>query len=133
MKNPQIIFLLLILLPFSAAGQGNQQFYRELSEAMGSGNTDRLGQLFHEEVDISENGKEGSYNREQAGNLLHNFFQENRPANFHLKHKGASADGQVYIIGQLETRTGQHFKIVCRAKSWSGGYRIFKLDVMNSF
>ena len=133
MKAIQYIVFFLFLVPFSSYAQSNEQFYSELSKAMSSGNTKLLTQLFHEEINISNNGKEGSYNREQAGAILLQFFRENRPLTFNLKHKGASADGQVYMIGQLETQGGQQFRVVCRAKSWQSGYRVFKLDLEDSY
>ena len=133
MKAIKYIIFLLFLVPVSSFGQENDQFYSELSQAMSSGNTALLKQLLHEEIDISSNGREVSYSKEQAGAILLKFFQENRPVNFSLKHKGASADGQVYMIGKLETLSGQNFKIVCRAKSHDAGYRVFKLDLTDSY
>ena len=133
MKAIQFILFFVILVPLSAFSQSNELFYKELSAAMGSGNSRQLTQLFHEEIDITRNGSEGSYSREQAGAMFLQFFQENHPTNFNLKHKGASADGQVYMIGQLETRNGQQFKIVCRARSVQAGFKVFKLDVEGSY
>ena len=133
MKAMKYILFFVLLVPFTSLGQENNQFYSELSKAMQSGNTVLLSQLFHDQIDISSNGKEGSYNREQAQAMLYQFFQDNRPLNFNLKHKGTSADGQVYMIGQLETKGGQQFKIICRAKSHSTGYKVFKLDMVGSY
>lgn len=129
----QYILFFIFLGPFTSFGQDNDQFYNELSKAMQSGNTVLLSQLLHDRIEISSNGKEGSYDREQAKAMLFQFFQDNGPLNFNLKHKGTSADGQVYMIGQLETKGGQQFKIVCRAKNHSYGYRVFKLDLVNSY
>lgn len=120
-------------MPVFSYGQGNEQFYSELAKAMGSGNTTLLTGLLHEEIDISSNGKESSYSKEQARVMFLEFFQQNRPVTFSLKHKGASADGQVYMIGKLETTSGQNFKIVCRAKNNNAGYRVFKLDLTDSY
>ena len=132
MKANKLILALFLMLPLRLFAQSNEVFFTELSEGWKLGNTNRLSQLLDERVTIIKNGKEKSYSREEASAELLRFFGANRPVSFSLRHRGTSADGQLYLIGHLNTQGGGNFKIVCRARTFPSGYRIFKLD-MESF
>lgn len=126
----KILYLLLLsCIPLGASAQSNEQFYADLSQAWQAGNAHSLALLLDEQVDFSQNGKEGRLSKQQVKGQLNHFFNTYQPAVFTLKHKGSSQDGQLYLIGQLETNSGSRYKIVCRAKSVRTAYRIIRLDV----
>ncbi len=133
MKTSQPVLILFSLLLFIVSGQvfaqNNKVFLADLSEGWKVGNTKLLTPLLDDKVSISSNGKEYLYSKEEAAAELHRFFGNNRPVNFNLRHSGASADGQLYLVGSLDIQGGANYKIVCRARSWNTGYRIFKLDM----
>lgn len=133
MKLTLIVCVFLWMVPFGAYSQSNEHFYNEMSQAWRSGNSQSLSNLFDETVQLSENGAEESYNKDQLQSVLGRFFQANKPVDFNLKHSGSSNDGQLYMIGTLETRDGRSFKVVCRAKSFNRSYRIFQLDLADSY
>ena len=120
---------LLCLLPLGVSAQSNEQFYSDLSRAWQAGNVKSLGGMLDDEVDFSREGKEGRFNRRQIEGELNHLFSNSKPSNFTLKHKGSSHDGQIYLIGQLETASGNRYKIVCRAKPVYASFLIFRLDV----
>lgn len=124
--------MFLWMVPMCASSQGNKHFHDEMSQAWRSGNSKSLSSLFDERIHLSENGTEAFYNKEQLQSVLGQFFEANQPVDFNLKHSGSSSNGQIYMIGKLETLNGRSFKVVCRAKSWKRGYRIFKLDLAES-
>lgn len=121
--------LLLFLLPLGLSAQNNEQFYSDLSRAWQAGNVKSLSVMLDDQVDFSREGKEGRFSRRQLEGELNHLFSASRPRNFTLKHKGSSQDGQIYLIGQLETHSGSRYKIVCRARPVHTAYRIIRLDV----
>ena len=128
----RIIYLLLLsCIPLGVSAQSNEQFYADLSQAWQAGNAQSLTLLLDEELDFSQNGKEGRLSKEQVEGQLSHFFSAYQPAIFTFKHKGSSQDGQLYLIGQLETNSGSRYKIVCRAKPVRTTYRIIRLDLAN--
>lgn len=134
MKLFSFVLISFLFFPLQIFAQENEAFFSELSEGLKLGNSELLAQLLDDEVNITNNGKEQFYSRDEAMAELLRFFQGNSPVGFKMKHRGASADGQLYMIGMLDTREGRNYKIVCRARSWdsSSGYRIFKLDMVGS-
>lgn len=129
MKTALLVAFLFLLIPAHAFAQSDQVFLKELSEGWKLGNPKVLARLLDDKVEITNNGKEKSYSRDEATAELHRFFGTNQPVNFNLKHSGTSADGQVYLIGRLDTQSGKNYRIMCRARSWQSGYQIFKLDM----
>lgn len=124
-----LLYFLLCLLPLGASAQSNEQFYNDLQQAWQAGSVKSLGVMLDDEVDFSVEGKEGRLSRRQIEGKLNHFFTGSKPSNFTLKHKGSSQDGQVYLVGQLETAAGGRYKIMCRAKPVQSSFRIFRLDV----
>lgn len=124
-----IYFFFLCFLPFGLSAQNNEQFYNDLSQAWKAGNVKSLAVMLHDEVEYSKDGKAGRLSRLEVEGELNTFFAGSRPLYFTLKHKGSSQDGQLYLIGQLETETGSQYRIICRAKTHQAAFRIFRLDV----
>lgn len=124
-----IYFFFLCLLPLGVSAQSNEQFYDDLSLAWKAGNVKSLAVMLDDEVEYSRDGKAGRLSRLQVEGELNTFFAGSRPMHFTLKHKGSSQDGQLYLIGQLETEAGSRYKIICRAKTYKTAFRIFRLDV----
>lgn len=124
-----IYFFFLFLLPLGVSAQSNEQFYKELSLAWKAGNVKSLAGMLHDEVEYSRDGKAARLSRLQVEGDLNTFFAGSRPMYFTLKHKGSSQDGQLYLIGQLETEAGSRYKIICRVKMHQAAFRIFRLNV----
>ena len=118
-----------MLLSFLLQGQSNEHFYEQFSEAVRNGNVSLLSQLLDEEVDYQYLGKDKRFSRTETENNLRLFFATSTPLGFKFKHQGASADGQLYGIGQLETAEGKSYRIMCRARAVGAEYRIIRLDI----
>lgn len=126
--------LLLIFLGFSGtlAAQTNQSLAQAFSTALGKGDTQALTLLLDDEVELIQPGENGTYRKQAVTGKLAAFLRQNPPVSFLMKHQGASADGQVYAIGQLTTQSGGHYKVLLRARPFGSQYRIFKLDLLQN-
>ena len=118
-----------MLLPLLMQGQSNERFYEQFDEAVQRGKVSLLSQLLDEEVDYQYLGIEKRFSRTETENNLRLFFSTSTPLRFKFKHQGASADGQLYGIGQLETAEGKSYRIMCRARAVGTEYRIIRLDI----
>jgi hypothetical protein len=130
-KSLWIVLLLLGGLSGSVYAQSEHPVAKAFGAALSQGDISSLSALLDEEVELMHPGETGTFRKQAVTGKLAAFFRQNPPARFMMKHQGSSADGQVYAIGQLTTRSGGNYKVLLRAKS-SGGtqYRIFKLDLV---
>ncbi|EMR01644.1 DUF4783 domain-containing protein [Cesiribacter andamanensis] len=121
----------LLLCAQQATAQTPPPVLQAFSSAFGKGDTAGLNSLLHEEVELVERGKSGTYQRQVVAGKLADFFRANPPAGFQLRHQGSSADGQLYAIGQLTTQSGSSVKVLIRARALPGNqYKIIKLDLL---
>ena len=61
---------------------------------------------FDKNVDVKTEDKPVTYSKNQAELVLREFFRRNVPRAFTIIHRGSSAKGAKYIIGNLETNQG---------------------------
>ncbi len=79
---------------------------KNIAEAIRKGNASKLAVYFNSSIDLSIPGKEGSFSKAQAKQIVKEFFTKNKPKSFKIKHKGTSSDGSNYAIGMLVTNKG---------------------------
>ena len=57
-------------------------------------------------VDLTIIDKEGNYSRQQASQILKDFFAKHPVKDFRIIHRGEAKDGSKYAIGTLSTNLG---------------------------
>lgn len=133
MNTRKIIWLaslILISMQYQLLAQGEKQLSQTFGTALSQGDVNGLINLLDEEVELMQPGEGGKYRKQVVSGKLAEFLKKNPPASFLVKHQGSSADGQIYAIGQLTTQSGNHYKVLMRAKPAGAHYRIFKLDLL---
>jgi len=70
------------------------------------GDAHGVAAYFDKNVDIKTDDKSVTYSKNQAELVLREFFRRNVPRAFTIIHRGSSAKGAKYIIGDLETSHG---------------------------
>ncbi len=129
-----LCFTAFLLVGFVVPAQGQQAIplTQAFSTALSKGDVQGLTALLDEEVQLVQPGENGTFRKQAATGKLAVFLRQNPPVSFFMKHQGASADGQVYAIGQLTTQSGGNYKVLLRAKQAGTQYRIFKLDLLQN-
>ena len=124
---------LLLCLCNSLFAQTEHPLTKAFSSAISRGDIHELTALLDEEVELMQPGEKGTFRKQAATGKLAVFLRQNPPVSFLMKHQGSSADGQVYVIGQLTTNSGSNYKVLLRAKPSGGAqHRIFKLDFLQN-
>jgi hypothetical protein len=98
--------LFLLLLVFFPAIITHADNFDEITAAIKAGNYKGVAKFFSERVELRIEDKQDVYSKTQAELILKDFFQNNPPENFIVKHRGASAKGSQYVIGSLYTENG---------------------------
>ncbi|HPD66172.1 MAG TPA: DUF4783 domain-containing protein [Bacteroidia bacterium] len=81
--------------------------FDEIALAIKSGNSREIAKYFSARVELKINNTENIYSKAQAELLLRDFFNENPPVSFVIKHKSSSSKGLQYVIGYLQATTGK--------------------------
>lgn len=93
-----ILITASVALSFAFKNNSND-IISDISTAIKSGNAANVSKYFHSSVDLTIPASEGSYSKSQAELILKNFFTNNPPKSFTIKHQGASNDGSLFAIG----------------------------------
>jgi hypothetical protein len=115
MKN-----LMLIVLFFPVLWVVESPNLRDITNAIGSGDAQALGQYFDDSVELGILGKDGFYSKKQAISQVQNFFSKHRPASFSQVRNGTppNKDSQ-YCIGNLKAGS-QTFRVYIYMKTKGG-------------
>jgi hypothetical protein len=92
-------FLLAILSPVVAQQDINQR----ITNAITNANAKDLASVFASSISLSLPGIDGIYSKSQAEMILKDFFVNNKPVSFKIKHSGQSREGARYSIGKMLT------------------------------
>ena len=101
--------LFLLLLPILlTTGTGDAGTDQKISSALRTGNSKVLSSLFLSTVELSINGEEGTYARNDAEAILKAFFKLVSPDEFQIIHQGKAGSGVQYAIGNLNSEKGNY-------------------------
>lgn len=129
MKRLILAITLISFLTFTSQSMKDfiNDVFDDIALAIKSGNCKEVAKYFNSRVELKINNKEDIYSKTQAEMILKEFFSNNPPVNFTIRHKGASAKGLPYIIGDLETTNG-HFRTYFLFKEIGGDLFIQELQ-----
>lgn len=131
MKKIVVILLFFVTSGFTffymSPNQKAADISKGIAEAIRKGNVNDLSNYFNSTIDLSILGKEGSYSKAQATQIVKEFFTKYPPKTFEIKHQGSSSDGSNYVIGSLVTAKGK-FRTNYLIKNNSGKLYINQLS-----
>ena len=85
----------------------------EITETIDSGSSKTLGKFLDDNVTLNVNNTLSDYSKNQAEQVLRDFFRKNPPKELKILHQDESADKTWYIIGQyLSSET--NFKVLIK-------------------
>jgi len=120
--------LVILTILFSALGLRAQDVHQTMADALASGNVASMSAMFDAKVDLTIRGKENSYSKAQAEQIVRDFFARNQAKGYQEVHRGNSKDGAQYSIGSLTTATGSYRTYVL-LKSVGGKMRVQQLRI----
>ena len=125
MKSIRLIISALAMLITSLAFSAIPP---KVFDAMKVGNSTELAKYFNNSVEVAILETEAVYSRQQAEQVVKNFFEKNSPKNFTLLHQGGKSEAQ-YAIGTLEITNGKKFRVYFLVKEQSGTPLIHQLRI----
>jgi len=95
----KILFIFLLVLTQLVSAQSKSTVGKHLESA----NAAEIISLSGETLDLEIPDSKGVYDKDQAQVLLNNFFKNNPPNKYFVKHKGGSEEKKFFEIGSLLT------------------------------
>lgn len=126
MKKNLILVPLLVFLCSAAPLVEPADVLDDIAAGIRSGNAASLAQYFDNNVDITILDKESVYSKAQAQMVVKDFFQKYSVTSFTLIHRGTSAEGSLYGIGNLVTSSGV-FRTYYFVKAKNGNHLLQEL------
>jgi Na+-transporting NADH:ubiquinone oxidoreductase subunit NqrC len=104
--------------------------FDKIAGALKSGKSHEVAAYFDSSVEMKLMDKSAVYSKNQAEMVLKDFFEKNPVHNFNIIHRGTSAKGARYAIGNLETSNGT-FRTYLYVKDANGNLTIQQLNIEN--
>jgi hypothetical protein len=109
-------------------GSVEGDLFREIENAIGLGNAKLLSAHMSSSVELDIPGSEGVYSRPQSEQILNKFFNKYPPTSFILSHKGNSAAGSKFAVGDYMTGKEQTFRVTIFLKKTGEHYLIHEIE-----
>ncbi|GGF28667.1 hypothetical protein GCM10011339_16070 [Echinicola rosea] len=100
----------------------------EIAMSIKAGSSKDLAAFFDRNVELSINGNEGDYSKNQAEMVMRDFFKKFSPSDFDIVHRGTSGNQIEYFIGTYDS-SGTIFRILIKCKKDDKGCSIYSLDI----
>jgi hypothetical protein len=124
------IILLIPLLLIAVLAIADMDIFDKIAASLKNGNSKEVASFFDTSVELKTVDKTNVYSRNQAELVLKDFFDKHPVRNFTIIHRGTSAKGARYAIGNLETGQGT-FRTYMYVKETAGNMTIQQLNIEN--
>ncbi len=110
----KFIKLLLVTILFYSSAQANNvntiDIPQKIFDATKVGNAIELAKFFNSSIELILIDKEDIYSKQQAEQILKNFFDQIQIKSFTLLHQGGNSPVN-YAIANIETTTGKIYRV----------------------
>lgn len=131
MRILKILTIICLLFSLNASAQdGNKAMDDALAKicsCIKEGNATCIGSYFGTSVSLDLQGSENMYGKEQATQVLKDFFSKYKVKNFATPHKGGQ---QVkYVVGTLSMHSGESFRVSVFVKQTEGSAQVQRIII----
>ena len=116
-----IIFLTIYHPPATA------QTIDEITQSIHTGSSKALGKSMQDNITLNINNTLSDYSKNQAEQILRDFFRKNPPKELKVLHRDESADKAWYIIGQYRSEEA-NFKVLVKGIRQEGRLIISSME-----
>ena len=129
-KFKRIIAFSLIAVLLAAMVKA-EDYSSQISDAFKSGNSNALSKYFYDHIELSLENSNSIYSKNQAIQVLADFFSKNPPNNFIENNSGEKLNAK-FILGSLYTNSGI-FNISILLRGESNNMKIYQLSIEKDF
>jgi hypothetical protein len=133
MKTKLLIYaalLTLFLFPKTVTAQQNNEIPGAIIAAFQAGDGSKLADFISNNIELSVNGKNDIYSKNQAIGIISDFFKNNKAQSFKILH-ASTVNAVSFAIGELQTDKG-NFRVTINLKKNGINVEILKLIIERS-
>ncbi len=120
------ITLCLLLMGFASP---QQDIFSDFESAIAGGNASKFSNYLSSSVELELPGEvEGIYSKQQTVVILNRFFDKYPPTAFTLVHRGSSASGSKFAVGDYTTGEEKTFRVTVFVKKQGDNYLIQEIE-----
>jgi len=105
MKKSSLLLLPFMLLSIFNGFSQTTNVLEEITTALNKGNAASLSSYFNNNVELVVDNKNDIFSKQQAKNIIADFFRKNPVNSFSALHKGEK-EASSFVIGTLKTSNG---------------------------
>ena len=120
------VFFVLILTFSGLTVLAQGDALKAIQSSVKASNSTDLVEHFGSTIELTIDGKEGTYSKAQAEQIIKSFFAKNKARSFEVKHSGSSSMGKKYEIGTYKTAS-KTFRTYVLISQKAGKYVIHQL------
>jgi hypothetical protein len=102
----------------------------ELAVSFQNGSSKELSNYFGARVEININGNSGHYSKNQAEQVMRDFFKKQPPKDFQLLNRNNPGNSEITAMIGYYITSEERFKILLKLKSEIDGLSVFALDII---
>ncbi len=120
------ITISLLLMGFA---RPTQDIFSDFESAIAGGNANKFAKYLSSSVELELPGEvEGIYSKQQTIVIMNRFFDKYPPSSFKLVHRGSSASGSKFAVGDYTTGEEKTFRVTVFVKKQGELYLIQEIE-----
>ncbi|MFC3880033.1 DUF4783 domain-containing protein [Algoriphagus namhaensis] len=124
--------LLSFFLHFGAAGVVSQADSVEtIFAALDRGSSSDLAEYFDSSIQLNVNGQQGNYSKNQAEQVLKEFFKKNPPTSFSVVYKSENSTSLSSYVGDYQSNGGS-YKVFLKVIDQKQQVRLYSLEFVSA-
>ena len=124
----KIYLIITGILLFASACFSQDAVKSDVAAAIKAGDVSLFSDHFHTSIDLSLPGIDNTVSKNQAVQILKDFFEKNPPVSYTKNHEGSSKDGSIYIIGTYATSGTKIFRTYFLLKKFNELFRVVQIQ-----
>lgn len=123
------LLCLALLSSFTGAKDTQKDIFNDIESAISVGNANKLSAFLNTSVELELPGEqEGIYSKQQTVVILNRFFNKYPPSSFTIVHRGNSAAGSRFAVGDYTTGPEKTFRVTIFVKKHGDNYLIQEVE-----
>ncbi|MHA7130444.1 DUF4783 domain-containing protein [Algoriphagus namhaensis] len=121
------IFFSLLLAWNSPSVFSEGKSIEPIVDALDRGSSSDLAEFFDSSIQLNVNGQQGNYSKNQAEQVLREFFKKNPPTRFALVHKSENNSSLSSYVGDYESNGGS-YKVFLKIVDQNHQIKLYSLE-----
>jgi Domain of unknown function (DUF4783) len=123
------LMCLTLLTAYAGDKETHKDIFTDIESAISVGNAGMLSEFLNSSVELELPGEqEGIYSKQQAVVILNRFFNKFPPSSFKIVHRGNSAAGSKFAVGDYTTGPDKTFRVTIFIKKHGDNYLIQEVE-----